>query len=117
MSEKAKDLEQVVADWRGDAQVLRSRGHAHDAKLIEDFADQVTSAAEDYLRFLEESDAMLRSAKSEGWFRARYAEWESQGHARKVNGRRQYRMLMVPQRANLAAAREEGLRVGMRRAG
>lgn len=96
--------------------MLRSRGHAHDAKLLEDCADQVTRSAEDYLRFLEESDAMLRSARGESWFRSRYAEWESQGHARKVNGRRQYRMLIVPQRANLAAAREEGLRVGMRRA-
>lgn len=111
-----KDLEQVIADWRGDAQVLRSRGHAHDAKLLEDCADQVTSSAEDYLRFLSEADAELRSNVSKAWLRGRFPQWEAMGHARKVNGRRYYRMLIVPQRPNLSAAREEGKREGMKRA-
>lgn len=114
MSEKP--LEQVIADWRGDAQVLRSRGHAHDAKLIEDFADQVAISAEDYLKFLFEDDASLMSAKSQDWFRSRFVQWEAEGHARKINGRRYYRLMMIPKRANLSAAREEGKRVGMRRA-
>lgn len=111
-----RDLEQVIADWRGDAQVLRSRGHAHDAKLLEDCADQVVRSAEDYLKFLTESDAMLRSNRARDWFRSRYPEWEAAGHARKQSGVRYYRTIMVPQRANLSAAREEGKRVGMKRA-
>jgi len=111
-----KSLEQTIADWRGDAQVLRARGHASEAKLVEDFADEVSLAAEDYLRFLPESDAQLRSSRSKDWLRSQFPQWEQNGNAKKINGRRYYRMLVVPQRANVSAAREEGKRVGMKRA-
>ena len=110
-----RPLETVIADWRGDAAVLRARGHASEAKLIEDFADQVWAAAEDYLRFLPEADARLRSNRSKEWLRSQFPQWEAMGHAKKVNGRRYYRTLIVPQRANLSAAREEGKRIGMKR--
>lgn len=111
-----KDLEQVIADWRGDAAVLKSRGHTHDAKLLEDCADQAARSAEDYIRFLDEGSAQLRSGRSIEWLRTQFPKWESDGHARRVNGRRQYRKLIIPQRVNISAAREEGKRVGMKRA-
>jgi hypothetical protein len=43
-------LEQLLADWRGDAQVLRRRGYDRDAGQMERFAEAVAWAAEDYLR-------------------------------------------------------------------
>jgi hypothetical protein len=110
-----KDLQQVITDWRGDAAVLKSRGHMSEAKLLETCADEAAAAAEDYLRFLSEPDAQLRSSRSKDWLRSQFPQWEQNGNAKKISGRRYYRMLVVPQRANLSAAREEGRRVGMKR--
>ena len=101
-------LEQVLADWRGDAQVLRRRGHSHDAETIERICDDVATAAEDYLRFVAEDDAMLRSGRGQAWFRRQFPEWERMGHARRDGRRRLYRVCVVPQRANVIAAREAG---------
>ncbi len=107
----SKPLEQVIADWRSDAQVLRSRGHERDAALIEEFASDVVKSAEEYLRFIPESDASLMSARSVKWLRSMFPEWEQMGNARKGEaGRREYRMLVLPRRANVSAAREEGRR-------
>jgi hypothetical protein len=103
-------LEQVLADERGQAQVLRHNGHGHDADLIERVCDRVSAAAEEYLRFLSEPDARLRTNRSQEYLRARFAEWEAQGHAYKKGTIRYYRMLVLPPRANLSAAREEGRR-------
>jgi hypothetical protein len=103
-------LEQVLADERGQAQVLRHNGHAHDADLIERVCDRVSRSAEEYLRFLSEPDARLRTNRSVEYLRNRFSEWESQGHAYKKGTTRYYRMLVLPPRANLSAAREEGRR-------
>lgn len=101
-------LEQVLADWRGDAQVLRRRGHEHDAVLIERICDEVAHAAEEYLRWVSEEDAMLRSARSRAWLRSQFPDWERLGHARRDGKRRRYRLLVVPARANLTAAAAAG---------
>lgn len=108
----AKTLEEVLGDWREQAQVLGARGHGQEAKAIHDLVDEVTAAAEDYLKFLTEKDAILRSAKSQQWLRCRFAEWEREGHATKVKGVRYYRQIVLPQRANVSAAFEEGKRAG-----
>ena len=109
-AETARALEQVLADHRGDAQVLRRKGHARDADLVERICDDVTRTAEEYLRWISEEDAQLRSGWSRERLRAHFAEWERQGHARRDGRRRLYRMLIVPQRANTIAAREAGRR-------
>lgn len=107
-----KDLDTVLADYSEMATTLRRAGHAHDAKLIEDFAAAVReSNAEEFLRWIGESDASLMSGRSVKWLRGQYPEWESLGHARKgEGGRREYRMIVLPRRVNLSAAREEGRR-------
>jgi len=107
-----KTLEQVLADWRGDAQVLRTRGHEHDARIIDDITGEVSGAAEEYLRFLSEGDARLRTSKSVEWLRIRFPVWMEQGHAKKIGNVRYYRMVVLPPRANVSAAREEGRRAG-----
>lgn len=104
-------LEEVIANRRAAAQVLRAHGHEHDAKLIEEFASEVAESAEEYLRWIGETDAAMMSGKSEKWLRGQFLNWESLGHARKgQNGKREYRMLILPRRVNLSAAREEGRR-------
>lgn len=103
-------LEQVLADERGDAAVLRRQGHVHQAEQLERICDRVSAAAEEFLRFLSEPQARSRSNKSTEWLRGRFAEWSAQGHAKKLNGVRYYRMIVIPTRANVSAAREEGRR-------
>lgn len=104
-------LEQILADYRGDAQVLRRQGHPRDAELIERLCDQVATAAEDYLTFLPEDQAIIQSGRSRAWFRSRFAAWQSQGHAR-IEGGRKYRALIVPRRGHPELAYRAGQRAG-----
>lgn len=101
-------LEEVLAEWRSDAAVLRRHGHTNDAEQIEKLCAQVENAATDYLRFLGETDAQLRTGRSEKWLRAQFPKWERQGHARKHAGRRFYRALVLPIRDDLVLARDAG---------
>lgn len=103
-----RSLEQVLADWREDAQILRKHGHGREAEQLERFSIDVARAAEDYLRWVSEEDAMLRSSKSREWLRSQFPEWERMGHARREGKRRCYRLLVIPVRANLTAAAAAG---------
>jgi hypothetical protein len=105
-------LEQVLADAREDAQALRRHGHKHDAELIEALCDKVTAAAYDFLNWLTEGEARLRSGHSVEYLRARFPAWLEQGLARWDGRKRQYRAVVVPQRGNREAAREAGRRAG-----
>ncbi len=105
-----RSLEQILADWRGDARVLRRRGDLRLAEQLERCADEAAVAAEDYIRWLTEDDARLRSGWSLARLRRQFPVWERQGHARRDGRRRLYRMLVIPQRANTLAAREAGRR-------
>ena len=108
-----RTLEQLLADWRGDAQVLRRQGHERDADSLERCAEDVSGAAEEYLMWLSEEDALLRSGRSVSWLRKQFPEWDQAGHARREGGRRYYRMLVVPQRANTVSAQEAGRRAAL----
>ena len=103
-------LEQVLADAREDAQALRRHGHKHDAELIEALADKVQASAYEYLNWLTESEARLRSGHSVEFLRVRFPAWLKAGLARWDGKKRQYRAVVVPQRANREAAREAGRR-------
>jgi hypothetical protein len=108
-----KSLEQVIADYRGEAAVLRRRGSVAIADAIEEFADHVARASEDYLTWLSEADAIGRSGKSVAWLRRRYPGWFEMGHARysERNARaREYRQAVIPQRLHIAAMRDAARR-------
>ena len=75
---------------------------------MDGIVDRVKTAAEDFITWMEEDDAMLRSAHQRRWFRNQYPTWAAEGNAKRENGKYLYRMLIVPQRANLSAAREAG---------
>lgn len=101
-------LEQVLANWREDAAVLRRRGHPHDAELIERLCDEVAASAEDFLRWLTESEAALRAGRSPKWLQRQFAGWVALGLARHDGRRRLYRMVIIPQRAQPSLAHEAG---------
>jgi hypothetical protein len=108
-------LEQVLADWRESAQASRRTGHGPTAELVEKIVHDVEAAAEEYLRWLSEEDAMLRSGKRRAWLRARFAEWERGGNARRIGRKREYRMAVVPQGADTLGARDAGRQAGAER--
>lgn len=105
-----EDPIEVLADERGQAAVLRAKGHEHDAKLIEDLCDRIHAAAFEYFNFMPEAEAMLRTGKTERQIRRLFIELEARGHAKKVDGRRYYRECMLEPRPNLSAAHEAGRR-------
>jgi len=107
----SETLEQVLADARGEAAVLRSHGHIAQAKSLEGLAGHVAESMRGYLTILSESEAMLRSGWTAGRLRSRFAEWEAQGLAMlDARGKRRYREIIVPARLERAAARLAGAR-------
>lgn len=105
-----RSLEQVIADKRGELPVLRKHGQAALADALEEFAKEIADSAEDYMTWLTEKKAELRSGRSERWLRSQFPAWEREGHAKLEHGHRYYRQLIVPQRANPIAAYEAGKR-------
>jgi hypothetical protein len=103
-----KSLEQVLSDLRAEAQVLHTHKDERGAQLLNDVVDRVKASSEDFITWLEEEDAILRSAHHRKWFRRMYPTWAAEGHAKKERGHYYYRQLIVPQRANLSAARQAG---------
>lgn len=101
-------LEDVLADERENARILAYNGHHHDAELLRRVCDRVAKAAVEYLEWVSEADAKLRSGRSTEFFRSRFGEWERAGHAAKRGRVRWYRLLVVPRRANTSAAFEAG---------
>ncbi len=77
-------IEQMIADLREDANVLRRTGHTHDAATYDRILDNLvaTTELEEVLTWLSEEDAMLRSGRGKAWLRSRFAEWERRGHAK-----------------------------------
>ena len=91
--------EEVIASLREDAAVARRLGHEHDAKLLEASAERFASSIDEYLTWISEADARIRSGHLAAWFRARFPDWERQGLARwnpKRPRERQYRAIIVP---------------------
>lgn len=109
----ADTLEQVLSDLRGEAAVLRKHGDARVADVMDGIVDRVKAAAEDYITWLEEDDAMLRSAHQRRWFRNQFAMWAAAGNAKREGRKYYYRQLVVPQRANISAARASGREAGL----
>lgn len=105
------DLATVLADAREEAAVLRSHGHGAQAKSIESLADRVSEVMRPYLTTLSESEAMLRSGLTSNRLRRHFAEWEASGFAfLDPKGKRRYREMIVPARADRSAERLAGSR-------
>jgi hypothetical protein len=105
-----KQPEQVIADWRGHAQVLRARGHTRDADLLEQCAAEIDGSLGGFLKWMAEPDARLKSGRSKDYFRDHFAEWSVLGLAEMRGRTRYYRNVIVPQRAHASAAKAAGLR-------
>ena len=65
------DLQATIDRFRADAAVLRRNGETRVADVLDRCAREAESAAEEWLRWLPEADAVLRSGYSAAWLRAR----------------------------------------------
>lgn len=107
-----RTLEEVLADAREDAVRLRRNSCTVEANVIDRLCDEIAEAAVEYLRFVPESNALLRTGWSLKRLRRGFREWETVGHARWRGKEREYRLIVLPQRANPSAAYEAGRRDG-----
>lgn len=103
-------LEDVLADYREEAAILRSNGHEAQAVSIERVCDAVAASMVDYLMILSEEEARSRSGKGTEFLRTRFPAWEAAGMAFRDGRNRRYRAAVVPVRPNLDLARAEARR-------
>jgi hypothetical protein len=106
-----KSLETVLADALERANLLRHEGHSAQASSIDRVVSEVRASMDAYLTVLSESEAQLQSGWSVERLRNRFPEWEARGLAMlDQKGKRRYRKIVVPIRAEQAAAKLAGLR-------
>lgn len=112
----AEALRQRLADAREEAKILRMNGQGFSTDRVEGILKSIEQAAEDLLRFLPETEALLRGAKR-AFLRRNFAAWEVDGYARRTaGGQREYCALVLPRVTPASIAREAGRR-GERPAG
>lgn len=102
-------LEQIIADAREEAQVLRRAGNVGQAEYVDGLLTKVRDAAEDFITWLSESDAMLKSGLSERTLRRRFRDMLDCGTARYGNGRkREYLACGIPRQPDVQRQRARG---------
>lgn len=109
-----RDLAEVLADWRGDAAVLRRNGNAAAADILERCARESSQSAEEWLLWLSEGEAALRAGRSVSWIRSRFEQLKREGHAQQTaRHTRIYRACAIQTKANIVGAAEAGRRAAM----
>jgi hypothetical protein len=103
-------LERVLADFREDAAVLRRRGHASQADTIESVCNAVRDAAIDFVTWISEGEAMMRSGRGADYFRSRRQLWSEDGLAEQRGRTWYYRRCVVERRKLASITRAEARR-------
>ena len=91
-------LERVLSDAEVEAAALRRNGHSQQADSILRLVEEVRTAAADYLEWLPEGAAMLRSGRGSDWLKARRDQWERDGLAYKRGRTWYYRRVCIETR-------------------
>lgn len=104
------ELTQIVADWRGEAAVLRRRGDTRAAVLIEQCADEVSAVAEEYTLWLTEDAAARRSGWTLSKVRRHALAFLHTPHVQHEKRTYRLRACIVPRRAHLEMIRAEAQR-------
>lgn len=105
-----KPIETVIADLRDEAAVLRRNGHVAQADTIDRVLDEVRAAARDFLEWISEGEAQLRSGRGADYFRTRRPTWEEDGLAKKVGRTWFYRRCAIERRKLTSITRAEARR-------
>jgi hypothetical protein len=107
MSE-TRDLNQILADAREEAKIIGRMGNAQQAEYLTSLLDRIQDATEDYLLWLSEEKAQLKSGLSARTLRRRFKELYDCGLARyNVKHQREYRSVAIPSRPEVEQAKRE----------
>lgn len=91
------DLNEIIANAREQANVLRLTGNAGQAEYVDQLVTQIADATEEVRKWISEADAHLRSGWSMRTLRRRFQEWLVTGHARQnARKEREYRLDIIP---------------------
>jgi hypothetical protein len=108
--------EDVLADLRGEAAVLRRAGHVNQADRDLALAEKLVASMPEYFAWLTEEQAATYTGHNGDWLRARFTAWEARGLAKLEGRHRSYRRCILEHRGNAEAAREAGRRAVRRSA-
>ena len=108
-----RPTERVLADFREEAAVLRRNGHVAQADAIVRVCDQVAESAIDFLSWITETEARMRSGKGEDYFKARRQRWAEDGLAEQ-RGRHWYYRRCIIERQKLPSITRAEARRGAR---
>lgn len=99
------ELAQVVADWRGEAAILRRRGDARAADLLEQCAGEIAAVTEEYTLWLSEDAAARRSGWTLSKVRRHALAYLHTPHVQQEKRAYRLRACIVPRRAHLEMIR------------
>lgn len=103
-----EDLETVLADMTSDADALERTGNVKQADYLRASVARLRKAAEEWLTWLSEPEASIRSGFNTAWLRGRFETLRREGHARLAGRSRQYRQCAIPRKANTVSAANKG---------
>ena len=110
MTSVRPSLEGVLSDSREDAVRLRRNGHLAQADTIERVCAAVSEAATDFITWISEGEAMMRSGRGPDYFRARRQTWAEDGLAEQRGRTWYYRRCVVERRKLASITRAEARR-------
>lgn len=103
------DLDTILRRWDDDAAALTRNGEPDKAAILVRCAAEVREAADEWLTWISEEQAALRSGRRVEWWRGQFPALLKRGHARQVGrAKRVYRLAVVPVRDAILQAAEEG---------
>ncbi len=93
------DLAAILGTMDEDAAVYERNGDTGRAAALRERAAEIRQAARDFITWLSEDEAMLRSGESRTRVKSLALRYVAAGHARVVGRRFQLRACIVPRRA------------------
>ena len=76
------NLEDHIARWRADADVVRRNGNASTADVLARCATEAEEASQEWLTWLTETEAAGKAGRARRWMRARFTAMKADGHAK-----------------------------------
>lgn len=107
------DLASILAKRLDEADVLEKHGGAFSVDQIRAFIDEIKTAGPDFITWLSEKEAMIRSGWSKPRLMSHFAQWQEQGYARHNPDRskeRQYLAVIVPVRQDASDVEDDAVR-------
>lgn len=100
------ELAGIIADWRGEAAVLRRRGDERTARILEQCAEEAADVTDEFTQWISEAEAARRAGWSGDQVRRHARKFLNTSHV--MYEKRQYRLraCIVPRRGHPEMLRE-----------